>query len=52
MITKALPGLTLLSMSLFSGFVLANEGSDASCAAAVQQATSQLNTRLSMLLDQ
>ncbi len=52
MITKALPGLTLLSMSLFSGFVLANEGSDASCTAAVQQATSELNTRLSMLLDQ
>lgn len=57
MITKALPGLALLSMSLFSGYVLADEA--ASCNAAVQQLLKQqaetnasLNTRLSILLDQ
>ena len=59
MITKALPGLALLTMSLFSGYVLADEASSASCEAAVQQllkqqaeTNNQLNTRLSILLDQ
>ncbi|WP_024872710.1 ATP-dependent zinc protease [Tolumonas lignilytica] len=58
MIKKALPGLSLLTLSLFSGYVLANEATGASCEAVVQQlkqqadATNQLNTRLSMLLDQ
>lgn len=57
--TKALPGLTLLTLSLFSGYVSATDAAGASCEAAVQQllkqqteTTSQLNTRLSMLLDQ
>ena len=59
MITKALPGLALLSMSLFSGYVLADESASNSCEAAVQQLLKQqaetnalLNTRLSILLDQ
>ena len=47
MTIKALPGLTLITLSLFSGFVFADESSN-SCEAAIQQ----LNTRLSILMDQ
>ncbi len=57
MTIKALPGLTLITLSLFSGVVFADESN--SCEAAIQQlvkqqtvATNQLNTRLSILLDQ
>lgn len=58
MTIKALPGLTLITLSLFSGFVFADESSN-SCEAAIQQLIKQqtaesnkLNTRLSILLDQ
>lgn len=57
MTIKALPGLTLITLSLFSGFTFADAGN--SCEAAIQQlmkqqneTTNQLNTRLSILLDQ
>ena len=53
--TKVLPGFALLTLSLFSGYAAA----EGSCEATVQQllkqqteTTNQLNTRLSMLLDQ
>jgi len=52
MIIKALPSLTLLTISLLSGYASANDVNGASCETAIQQATGQLNTRLSMLIDQ
>ncbi|WP_320152213.1 RimK/LysX family protein [uncultured Tolumonas sp.] len=49
--TKVLPGLTLLTLSLFSGYSAAEGNNDAAVQQLLKQQT-ELNTRLSILLDQ
>ena len=49
--TKVLPGFALLTLSLFSGYSAAEGNNDAAVQQLLKQQT-ELNTRLSMLLDQ